>query len=174
MGYTFGIVVDFNPSSLTPYQRLQLGMNPRTVIGFAVGVFVVMAVPAGLLVWYAFLPGQALATRFIYLTLASVGFVIPFRIAGIAVRRRWTTGSWIPSVEERMELRGKYDARSLPTWLSPLMASMYLIVAAVGLVVAIRGKFDPWNYGFVIVWLVFSAQSMWQMFRESRKAAPGK
>ena len=73
-----------------------------------------------------------------------------------------------------MELRGKYDARSMPTWLSPLMASMYLIVAAVGLVVAIRGKFDPWNYGFVIVWLVFSAQSMWQMFRESRKAAPGK
>src|ERR1019366_2881202 len=163
-------MVDLNHSSLTPYQRLQLGLNPRIVIGFAVGVFLLLAIPTGLLIWYAFLPRQILATRFIYLTLAALCFVIPFRIAAIAVQRRWTTGSWLPSIEERMELRDNVDGRSLPTWLSPLIAFMYLIVAAVGLVVAIRGKFDPWNYGFVVVWLLFSVQSMWPTVRESRKA----
>lgn len=70
-----------------------------------------------------------------------------------------------------MELRASDGERSGPTWLSPLLAFMYLIVAAVSLVVAMRGKFDPWNYGFVFVWLAFSIQSLWQMFRESRKAA---
>jgi hypothetical protein len=167
-------MVDLNHGSLTPYQRLQLGMNPRGVVGFAVGVFLALAIPAGLMVWYAFRPGQVVATRFIYLALASLGFAIPFRIAAIAFRRRWTTGSWFPSVEERMELRGNTDGRPLPSSISPLIVFMYLIVAADGLVVAIRGKFDPWNYGFVIVWLLFSGHSMWQMLGESRKAASGQ
>ena len=103
-----------------------------------------------------------------------MGFAIPFRIAGIAVLRRWTTGRWIPSVEERMELQGHTDGRPTPTWLSPLIAVVYLIVAGVGFAVAIRGKFDPWNYGFVIVWLIFSGQSMLQMVRESRKTPAGE
>lgn len=58
-------MIDLNHSSLTPYQRLQLGMNPRIVAGFAVGLFLLLAIPAGVMVWYAFLPEQMLATRFI-------------------------------------------------------------------------------------------------------------
>ena len=167
-------MTDPDHTSLTPYQRLQLGLNPRILVGFAVGVFLLLAILTGLLIWVAFLPGQMLATRFIYLTLASMCFVIPFRIMTISVRRRWTTGRWVPSIEERLESQTNAAERSLPSRSSPLIAFMYLIVSAVGMVVAMRGKFDAWNYGFVIVWLVFSAHSMWQLYRESRKALSGK
>jgi len=55
-------------------------------------------------------------------------------------------------------------------WISPILIVMYLAVAAVALVVALRGPFDAWNYGFVVVWVLLALQSIWQMVRESRKA----
>ena len=167
-------MADIAQTPLTPYQRLQVGLNPRVVIILTAAILLLPGAAAVLLVWFAVRPQQVMAARFIYLTLASLCLVVPFRLASIGIRRKWTTGSWAPSLDERLNLRGRQAGRAFPTSISPLMAIMYLSVAAVALAVALRDRFDPWNYGFVVIWLIFSVQSIWQLIRESRRSPFGK
>ena len=170
MRYTHGEMVDPVENPLTPYQRLQLGLNQRIVVGFTIGLFLFMVIPAGMLIWFASKPQQPPITRVIFLLLSAVCLMLPVRIAAISVRRKLATGNWSPTLEERLELRSHAGQQGGVPWISPILIVMYLAVAAVALVVALRGPFDAWNYGFVVVWVLLALQSIWQMVRESRKA----
>ncbi len=167
-------MVDPTHNSLTPYQRLQVGLNQRIIVGFTVGIFLFLVIPAGMLIWYASKPQQVPMTRVIFLLLAAVCLMLPVRIAAISVRRKLAAGNWSPTLEERLELRSQSAEPDSMTWVSPVLVVMYLVVAAVALVVALRGPFDVWNYGFVVVWLLLALQSIWQMYRESGKTTSAR
>jgi MFS family permease len=157
---------------LTPYERFQKGPSRRAMVILFVGNFLFLIVPGVFSLWYSIFEAQTILERALFLALAVVALAIPILLVGGLCRRKWKTGRWMPTPEERMELRAKSAGKTLPKWLNPVMAATYILVIAVGVISAVRKPFDVWNYIFLPVWITLAAQLFWQMRRDRRTTPP--
>lgn len=84
------------------------------ILGF-VTLFLIL--PAVGLVWMAFCPDQSAWGRWSLLGLAAVLLAFPGRIAWVSVRRRFRSGRWSASEDERLELRRKWGGKPISPWI---------------------------------------------------------
>lgn len=156
----------------TPYERFQRGPSRRAMMGLFVGCFVFLVVPGVFSLWYSIFEAQTIRERVLLLALAAVALAIPFLLVGGSCRRKWKTGRWMATPEERMELRARSAGKTFPKWLNPAMAVTYSLVTVAVAVAAMRKPFDIWNYAFLPLWIAFAVQSFWQMSHDRLKAPP--
>jgi hypothetical protein len=156
-------------NSLSPDERLQRRRtNPRVVAAMLVALFVFLIIPGVISIWYAFSPGLTVASRLLFLALAACSLFLPVWAAWVSCHRKWKTGSWRPSPEERRQLRAKSATKKFPTWVDPVIAASNVFLAAVYVFLAVHDDSVLW-YALSALWIVIALQSLWRFYRKFQK-----
>jgi hypothetical protein len=144
------------------------------------GAVIFMVLPAAWFIWTAFSPGQAMPVRWINLLFAALLLFLPVSAAWILLRRKWRTGHWMPSPEERMQQLAKYAAKHPQfhaSWLKPVLTPIWLAIIALWITREIYPRPQHAQHGWLHLpmdlWLLMAALNLWLLYRTpGSKATP--
>jgi hypothetical protein len=154
-----------------------------------IGFFSFFLATGSFALWFAFRPGLDLPVR-LAMTLVGMGTLgLPASIACIVLHRRWKTGHWLASNEERMRLIARSSVkkgrpawlRYVPSWLrigsrnpsgvSLVVAVVWILAAGVYVVQAYRHGFDAWDTFFAAWWVMLASLWIWHLLRKPKAVA---
>ena len=113
-----------NPILLHRHPRSKKGL--LLILGLAL-FFVFMGI---WFIWIAITPGQTTFMRWIGLLFAALLLWLPVSAAAICSVRKWRTGRWTISPEERSQQWSKLAAPRYPAWFKPTMTLIWLSLPA--------------------------------------------
>jgi hypothetical protein len=162
-------MAEITQNSPTSYECLRKKPKTGLVVALVVIVVLFLLLPGVFSLCFAIFADLNLAGRLLFLALAAVCLFMPAWAAWMACYRRWTTGSWGPSPEERMRWR----ANAAQARISPLikfgLPALNVGVAAVYVFVVVRRPRDLFWDALAALWIVVAVQAVWQLYRQCRK-----
>jgi MFS family permease len=156
------------------FQRRML-QPPRKgmVIGIVVCMVVFLVAPAVWFIWAATCSDESLGFRGGLLLFAAALLVLPGRSAWFALRRKWKTGRWSISPEERLEMRGKWAAWDTPSRQKKVkIAATILWVMNAGLWItgAVRGA-NPIRWFSAVAMTFAAVMNLVNLYRKPKPVA---
>jgi hypothetical protein len=159
---------------IRPHHLLPQLSQPRILLILS-GAVIFLVVPAIWFIWTAFASGHALPVRGINLLFAALLLFVPVSAASILLRRKWRTGCWMPSAEERAQRWKEYRSRrpSWPSWYKPTMTLIWLSLPCLWVVKQIYRPTHGWGRGPSDLLLLIAALNLWLLYRTpDSKSAP--
>jgi hypothetical protein len=104
----------------------------------------------------AFASEKALSGRLVFIAAGLLLVFMPGRIAWIYLRRRWTTGQWMPSPEEQQRMRVEYAKNRRTGQTGLYTVGVLVLLAGACITLAVDYPQHP-----VVVWL---AAATWSVF----------
>jgi hypothetical protein len=173
-----------NPA-LSPMPRRRFGrlaiflMVAFCLMFLAIGVFSLCG---------AFSPDMAIGSRLLFLVAAALTLWLPARIVWLTIHRKWTTGQWGPTEEERQRNRLKWINPKTPSWVRfvpPFLRSnagpfwldydrFFLLIWTPLAILWIYSVFHHhlrgWDLVTPSIWVILAAQSIWSVVRKAKRA----
>jgi hypothetical protein len=113
--------------------------------------------------------------RSLTLLLAATLLFLPVRTVWVSVRRKWKTGRWSPSTEERLEIRAKWATGPDP-FQHPAMNIAITIAMVVLAGVSIWSELHDFSREgrfqlMPIITIGFSSFAIWSLYRKQKPAS---
>jgi hypothetical protein len=118
-------------SSEHPIPPQYLPPRPNNIMLILSGIVFFLFLSGTWFIRMAFCPGQTLPWRGLNLLFAALLLFLPGRTAWVSIARKWRTGRWTISPEERAQRWAKYAARHNPARFKTTMAFLDAAAAIV-------------------------------------------
>jgi hypothetical protein len=155
-----------------PIPPQYLPPRPNSIMLILSGIVLFLVLPGTWCIRMAFCPSLTLPWRGISLLFAALFLFLPVRAAWTHVGRKWRTGRWTLSPEERSQRWAKYAARHNPAWFKPTMAFLdaataivWLSLVALWIAKEIYSSLHSGNRSLSPLWLGVAVVNLWLLYR---------
>jgi hypothetical protein len=152
-------------------------ISRQRVVLILVVVVLVFVVPAIWFIRLAFCPGLTPPMRSMSLLVAALLLFLPVRAARVSIARKWRTGRWTISPEERSQRRANYATRRNPAWFKSTMtildattALIWISLLTLCAVQVLHHHQSAWS----LYPVSFATWSLWQLYRKLKRQSAAK